>query len=109
MGLGVAEFWAMTPREVAMAAQAANRRARSEHRRDAWLAWHVGALARVKRLPPLKQLMGEMQTKALTPEEAERRKREHEEMVAMVSTSPRALSPRKMMRAERVAGEHGKE
>ncbi len=106
MGLTVAEFWAMTPREMAMAAKAHNRRSRSEHRRDAWLAWHVGALVRTKRMPPLKQLMGEMQTKVLTAEEAERRKAEHEEMVANLTP---ALSPRKQRRAERVVGEHGKE
>lgn|GEM_PF-3204478 len=82
MGLTVAEFWAMTPRELAIASDAAVRRQKREQRRDAWIAWHIGALQRVKRLPSLKQLMGEMQTRALSPDEAQRRKQEHNELVS---------------------------
>jgi len=55
-----------------------------EHRRDAWLAWHVAALSRAKRLPPLQRLLGGGESRVLEGEELERRRRERDEMLERI-------------------------
>lgn len=57
MGLDPGRFWSLTPREISrefMAREKAVARATAE---NAWLAWHVAALTRAKKLPPLKKMI----------------------------------------------------
>lgn len=70
----------MTPRETHLAFQALVERARYEQRRDAWIAWHTAALGQAKRMPPLARLFPAAPAKKLTPEAAEARRREFEEL-----------------------------
>jgi len=56
----VAAFWELTPRETLMTIEAAIWRRRQERERDLWLAWHMAALQRAKRLPTLKRLLSGM-------------------------------------------------
>ena len=77
----------MTPRETLRAMDAEIWRAEREARRDITLAWHIAALNRTRRLPSLRQLLHKGETKTLTGEERERRRREHEEMMASIRTS----------------------
>jgi hypothetical protein len=53
-----------------------------EQERAAWLAWHVAALSRTKRLPSLRQMVRPGRTKVLSADEAARRRAEHEELIA---------------------------
>lgn len=80
MGLAVEEFWALTPREMRLVFEARAEQARLAHRQRAWLAWHVAALTRAKRMPPLARLIPAPPARKLTAEEKERRAREFEEM-----------------------------
>jgi hypothetical protein len=90
-GLSVQEFWALTPRETWMTLEARAWRLQRESERTGelirlaqkmlgWLAWHVAALQRSKRLPALQRLLGGGQTVELTPDEAAERKAEFEEL-----------------------------
>ena len=81
VGLSVDEFWGMTPRETVLVVEAAIWRYDREHQQRAWLAWHIAALGRAKRLPSLRKLLGMPAAKKLVGDEAERRAREHAEMV----------------------------
>ena len=76
-GIGVNEFWDLTPVEAVTAVQA---RAEQQQERDLALAWHVAALQRTKKLPSLKRLLHPPQTKVLEGEELDRRAAEFEEM-----------------------------
>lgn len=75
-------FWSLTPRELMLHFEAYEARAVREHQRDAWLAWHIAALSRAKRLPSLRRLMGLDRARPLHGEELERRRAEHAELVA---------------------------
>ncbi len=79
-GLGVLEFWALTPRETTMAIEAAQWRMDLAHRARMSLAWHTAALTRVKKLPPLARLIEPPAAKSLTPEERTVRQGEFAEM-----------------------------
>jgi hypothetical protein len=90
-GLSVEEFWSLTPRETWMTLEARAWRMEHESERTGelirlaqkmlgWLAWHVAALQRSKRLPALQRLIGGGQTKEMTPDEAAVRKAEFEEL-----------------------------
>ena len=70
----------MTPRETVMAIEAAAWRAEQAQRGRAWLAWHVAALSRAKRMPPLARLFRLPGAKRLEGEELARRRREFEGM-----------------------------
>lgn len=83
-GIGVEEFWRLTPRETYAAIRAENWRQDLHHRRQAWLAWHIAALSRSKRLPSFKKLIGADKARALEGEELERRRRERDEMVDQI-------------------------
>lgn len=50
-------FWTLTLREIAVVLDGANIRATHDRNRDAWLAWHVAALSRQKRLPKLRDML----------------------------------------------------
>lgn len=91
-GLSVEEFWSLTPRETWMTLEARAWRLQRESERTGelihlaqkmlgWLAWHVAALQRSKRLPALQRLLGGGgQTKPMTPDEARERQAEFEEL-----------------------------
>jgi len=90
-GLSVEEFWSLTPRETWMTLEARAWRMEHESERTGelirlaqkmlgWLAWHVAALQRSKRLPALQRLIGGGQTKEMTPDEARERQAEFEEL-----------------------------
>ena len=49
-------FWRQTPRLFFLAVRGKARAAQTEHRNRAWLAWHIEALQRTKRLPRLSDL-----------------------------------------------------
>jgi hypothetical protein len=51
-----------------------------ERERDLWLAWHVAALGRTKKLPTLKRLLHPPETKLLGPDEAAARAAEFAEL-----------------------------
>jgi hypothetical protein len=74
----------MTPREMFAAIEAVSWRLEREHRRDAWLAWHIAALSRAKRMPPLQRLIAPGKARALDGEELERRRAEHREIVQKI-------------------------
>lgn len=78
------EFWELTPRETLATIEAFQWRQEQAHRRDAWLAWHVAALSRAKRLPGLRALLRPAKARGLEGEELERRRRERDEMLARV-------------------------
>lgn len=64
-----------------MALDAANWQRMRSHNEMAWAAWHVAALQRTKRIPPMRRLM--MRPKRKSGEvDLEARRREHKEMVA---------------------------
>jgi hypothetical protein len=50
-------FWHMTPRQVDRAVSARGKTLIREQNERAWLAWHIAALTRSKRLPDLKKLL----------------------------------------------------
>lgn len=50
-------FWRSTPRIVKICLDGAADRLRAEQNGRAWLAWHVEALSRSKKLPELDRLM----------------------------------------------------
>jgi hypothetical protein len=80
-GVPVSEFWDMTPCETVLAIEAAAWRLEQDERGRLRLAWHVAALSRAKRLPPLAQLMApQKQSRTLSGEELEARRREFAEM-----------------------------
>lgn len=57
-GCDPARFWTVTPAVAAREMRGMATRRTHESQRDAWLAWHIEALARTKKLPPLKDMMG---------------------------------------------------
>ena len=87
-GVPVLVFWDMTPRETAKTIEAANWCMDQDQRARAWLAWHVAALSRVKRLPPLSRLVNPPEAKRLEPDQAEARRQEFAEMKARWKSRP---------------------
>jgi hypothetical protein len=63
----------MTFREIEYVLAGVAMRLKREHNETAWLAWHVEALARSKRLPKLRELMGDevKPGKRMSPEQLE--------------------------------------
>jgi len=80
-GVRVAEFWDLTPRELFAVVEAATWQREQAQRRDMWLAWHIAALSRTKRLPALQKLIRPGKAKALHGEALEARRRERDEML----------------------------
>ena len=74
----------MTPCETYATIEAVSWQLEREHRRDAWLAWHIAALSRAKRMPPLQRLIGAGKAQALEGEELERRRAEHREIMQKI-------------------------
>jgi len=75
----------MTPRETFATIDAANWRADVQRHRDIWFAWHIAALSRAKRMPPLQRLLGGGQAKALAGKALEKRRREHQKIRASIN------------------------
>jgi hypothetical protein len=71
----------MTPRETVAFVEAAAWRMEQEQRARMGLAWHIAALSRAKKLPPLQRMLGGGRTRKLEGEELEKRRREHEEAI----------------------------
>jgi len=86
----VGEFWRMTPRETSLAFDVAKWRYERERRHRAWLAWHIAALGRAKRLPSLRRLMGMPAAKKLSGDEAARRAHQHAEIVKRMAKRKQA-------------------
>jgi hypothetical protein len=57
-GSDPARFWGITPAEAAREMRGRASVRRHEQQQMAWLAWHIEALSRSKKLPPLKDMMG---------------------------------------------------
>jgi len=55
-GLDPSGFWRLTLREIGVILEGVASRLKREHNDRAWLAWHIEALARQKKLPKLKDL-----------------------------------------------------
>lgn len=49
-------FWRLTLREMHVILKGCGERLDREHNANAWLAWHVAALQRAKKFPPLKEM-----------------------------------------------------
>lgn len=84
IGLSPSQLWDTTPRELALYAGARAHQAEDDLRRRLFLAWHVAALVRIDKLPPLGGLLAPT---AAEPKESEeqalvRQAREHEQIVA---------------------------
>lgn len=73
MGLDPARFWALTMREVDREMNAAVKRREREGDERMYLAWHIVALDRTKKLPKLESLLsnGRRSSRPQTPEEHE--------------------------------------
>lgn len=99
--MGVLEFWDLTPAETWAAIDAGIWQLDHEHRRQVWLAWHIAALTRSKRLPSLQQMLGGGDAKKLEGDELERRQREHDEMArGWQKTAGRLGRPQRRMRRD---------
>lgn len=57
-GFDPAHFWGLTPRLYVLHMNGARDRLEMEQRNRAWLAWHVEALHRQKKLPDLQKFAG---------------------------------------------------
>ena len=78
----MAEFWALTPAEMAGVFAARAWRAQRDHERDLTVAWYTAALSRGKRLPPLHRLLHPPQTRKLSGAEKAKRAAEFAELKA---------------------------
>lgn len=60
-------------REISVILEGATNRLKREHNDRAWLAWHIEALARQKKLPKLKELLHSEKPsgRKMTPEQLE--------------------------------------
>jgi len=70
----------MTPAETYMAIEASLWQMEHEQRLTAWAVWHVAALGRARKMPALQALLKQPGAKALSPEEAEERRKEFDQM-----------------------------
>lgn len=70
-GQDPALFWRITLREVSIVLKGAEAALRRRHDDAAWLAWHIEALSRTKKLPKLKEMLSAQPRKRrrMTPEE----------------------------------------
>lgn len=89
MGLSVAEFWDLTPKELGIHFEADLWRQTQQAQQAVSLAWYVAALSRVKKLPPLRQLLQGQEARPLRGEELKRRRAEHEDIVKRMGNGGR--------------------
>lgn len=94
-GIGVLEFWALTPRETVLAIEAALWRDEHAQRQQVAASWRTAALMRAKKLPSLRKLLADRPAKPLSGRELERRRREFEQAGAGVDVNAIAAKLRK--------------
>ncbi|RVK61942.1 hypothetical protein CN162_01475 [Sinorhizobium meliloti] len=78
-------FWRLTLREIRVVLDGVAIRLRREHNDRAWLAWHIEALARQKKMPRLKELARASTAKP-------RRRQSIEEQIAIAQAWTAALT-----------------
>lgn len=61
--MSVESFWDATPRTINTAVSAYNERLLDQYDRAGWAAWHIAALPRQKRMPPLKAMAAKRQSR----------------------------------------------
>jgi hypothetical protein len=69
IGFDPESFWDQTFRTMAIAMHGKLRAARRELNQRAWLAWHIAALQRSKKLPRLKSMMTKEKPRAQSGQE----------------------------------------
>lgn len=64
-------FWRLTLREIGIILKGAGARLTRDQDARAWLAWHIEALARTKKLPTLKDMQSgkPIRRRRMTPDE----------------------------------------
>lgn len=55
------EFWGLTPKEIVEVIEANLWGKEQEYKLAGWLAWHIAALERQKKLPKLERIIGSNQ------------------------------------------------
>ena len=73
-------FWDLTPKELWLVFKVTAWRWLQEQKRDAWLAWHIAALTRAKRLPSLASVMPKPPARKLSGAELRTRQQEFAEL-----------------------------
>ena len=76
----MAEFWTLTPKELASVFAAHAWRQEEEQKRDLALAWYTAALSRTKKLPNLDRLLNPPKTRKLSAKEQRERAAEFAEL-----------------------------
>lgn len=84
-GIGVQEFWDLTPVETYMAIEASIWREQQRQKQSIAQAWYSAALQRAKRLPPLKQLLQAGPAKRLVGAELRARRDEYAQAQAALN------------------------
>jgi hypothetical protein len=69
LGYDLDSFWDQTPRTLSLAFAAYDETQVNDYNGRAWLAWHMAALSRSKKLPPLRNLMSKVTTPKSAMEE----------------------------------------
>lgn len=70
----------MTPEETYKTIEANIWRQEQEHKQLTWQVWHIAALSRVKKMPPLSALIKAPPAKKLDEDEKRERQKEFEEL-----------------------------
>lgn len=70
----------MTPQETKMVIEASSWNFDQDQKQLAWLAWHVAALSRSKRLPALNRLLSKGESKKLSGKELQDRREEFKKL-----------------------------
>lgn len=87
VGMSVDYFWSLTPKETRMEFKARKKKIKREQDQAAWLAWHIAALSRAKRVPSFSKMVPPPKAKRLTPEEQAARQAEHDDMARRMARS----------------------
>jgi len=91
-GLGVLEFWDLTPAETYAAIEASIWRITQSQRRELAQAWRIAAFSRAKRLPPLNQVLNTGPAKPLKGAERLKRRKEFADMQAAIDPTKLKLT-----------------
>jgi len=83
-GIDPLRFWELTLPETLIVLEARARLRQQQQDLAAWVAWHVAALGRARKLPSLRRLQGGRARRALRGSDLEQRRREHEDLAATV-------------------------
>jgi hypothetical protein len=68
-GCDPARFWTITPAEAAREMRGRASVRRHEQQQMAWLAWHIEALARSKKMPSLQEMTGAKSARSREPQD----------------------------------------